>query len=125
MTATATRGRAFHALTVADVESLCDDAVAVTFDVPAALADEFAFRPGQHLTLRHTIDGQDVRRSYSICAPVGTAPRVGVREIDGGLQTVTLTLPAIVTTVLLLTASNVFMTFAWYAASRRVRRAGR
>lgn len=85
MTATATRGRAFHTLTVADVESLCDDAVAVTFDVPPALADEFAFAAGQSLTLRRTVDGVEHRRSYSICAPVGDRPRVGVREVTDGL----------------------------------------
>ncbi|VEH92670.1 bifunctional nitric oxide dioxygenase/dihydropteridine reductase 2 (plasmid) [Tsukamurella tyrosinosolvens] len=85
MTATATRGRAFHTLTVADVESLCDDAVAVTFDVPPALADEFAFAAGQSLTLRRTVDGVEHRRSYSICAPVGERPRVGVREVTDGL----------------------------------------
>ncbi|GAA1090508.1 phenylacetate-CoA oxygenase/reductase subunit PaaK [Tsukamurella spumae] len=82
---TPARGRAFHALTVADVEPLCDDAVAVTFDVPGELADEFAFAAGQSLTLRRMIDGVEHRRSYSICAPVGDRPRVGVREVTDGL----------------------------------------
>ena len=50
---------AFHTLTVADVEELTDDAVAVTFEVPDDLADEFAFVPGQSLTLRRTVDGPD------------------------------------------------------------------
>ena len=62
----ALRNRAFHTLTVADVESLCDDAVAVTFDVPAALADEFAFGPGQSPTLRRTLDVVADRRSYRL-----------------------------------------------------------
>ncbi len=57
----------FHTLTVTDVERLTDDAVAVSFAIPDDLADEFVFEPGQHLTLRATVDGQDVRRSYSIC----------------------------------------------------------
>jgi len=57
----------FHTLTVTDVERLTDDAVAVSFAIPDELADEFVFEPGQHLTLRATVDGQDVRRSYSIC----------------------------------------------------------
>ncbi|NKZ07826.1 phenylacetate-CoA oxygenase/reductase subunit PaaK [Actinomadura latina] len=79
-------GRAgFHALRVAGVERLCDDAVAVTFDVPPALAGAYAFRPGQFLTLRRVIDGIEERRSYSICAPAGAAPRIGVREIPDGL----------------------------------------
>ncbi|WUH98598.1 phenylacetate-CoA oxygenase/reductase subunit PaaK [Spirillospora sp. NBC_00431] len=75
----------FHTLRVADVEPLCDDAVAVTFDVPPPLAGEYTFRPGQFLTLRRTIDGLEERRSYSICAPSGAAPRIGVREIPDGL----------------------------------------
>ncbi|OBB99584.1 1,2-phenylacetyl-CoA epoxidase subunit PaaE [Gordonia sp. 852002-50395_SCH5434458] len=79
------RNRGFHTLTVSEVESLCDDAVAVRFDVPDHLSSEFDFRPGQSLTLRRTVDGYEHRRSYSICAPAGSAPRVGVREVSGGL----------------------------------------
>ncbi|QKW33090.1 phenylacetate-CoA oxygenase/reductase subunit PaaK [Actinomadura sp. NAK00032] len=79
------RRTGFHALRVAGVERLCDDAVAVTFEVPPDLADAYAFRPGQFLTLRRTIDGREERRSYSICAPAGAAPRIGVREIPDGL----------------------------------------
>ncbi|SNS56047.1 1,2-phenylacetyl-CoA epoxidase subunit PaaE [Rhodococcoides kyotonense] len=79
------RNRPFHTLTVADVESLCDDAVAVTFDVPDDLRDEFDFRPGQSLMLSRTVDGVEHRRSYSICAAAGTRPRVGVREVTDGL----------------------------------------
>jgi ring-1,2-phenylacetyl-CoA epoxidase subunit PaaE len=76
--------RQFHELTVARVDRLCDDAVAVTFAVPGELAELFAFRPGQSLTLRRLVDGRDERRSYSICAPAGAAPRIGVREVPGG-----------------------------------------
>ena len=76
---------AFHTLTVADVEELTDDAVAVTFDVPADLVDDFAFVPGQSLTLRRIVGGREERRQYSICAPAGARPRVGVREIPDGL----------------------------------------
>ena len=75
----------FHTLRVAGVEPLCDDAVAVTFAVPEHLAATFAFRPGQYLTLRTVRDGVEERRSYSICAPAGAAPRVGVRRVPGGL----------------------------------------
>jgi ring-1,2-phenylacetyl-CoA epoxidase subunit PaaE len=84
--ATATRSRpAFHTLRVAGVDRLTDDAVAITFDVPEHLAQEFAFRPGQSLTLRRQVDGADERRTYSISSPAGTAPRIGVREVPGGL----------------------------------------
>jgi len=75
----------FHTLTVAAVEPLTDDAVAVTFDVPAELADDYAFHAGQSLTVRRTIDGREHRRSYSICAPAGHRPRIGVREIPDGV----------------------------------------
>lgn len=75
----------FHALTVAAVERLTDDSAAVTFEVPEALRPTFDFEAGQSLTLRRTIEGQEHRRSYSICAPVGARPRVGVREIPDGL----------------------------------------
>ncbi|MEV6135673.1 1,2-phenylacetyl-CoA epoxidase subunit PaaE [Nocardia sp. NPDC051990] len=75
----------FHSLTVSAVERLCDDAVAVTFAVPPRLTDEFRFRPGQFLTLRREVDGIEHRRSYSICAPAGRAPRVGVREVARGM----------------------------------------
>ena len=76
---------AFHELPVARVDRLCADAVAVTFDVPPHLADTFAFRPGQYLTLRQDVDGTEERRSYSICAPQGAAPRIGVRRVENGL----------------------------------------
>lgn len=81
---TATR-TGFHPLTVARVDRLTDDAVAITFDVPADLADAFAFHAGQSLTLRRVVDGVEHRRSYSICSPAGTAPRIGVRAIPGGV----------------------------------------
>jgi ring-1,2-phenylacetyl-CoA epoxidase subunit PaaE len=77
--------REFHPLRVAAVERLCADAVAVTFDVPADLTDRYAFRPGQSLTIRRAGHGTDERRTYSICAPAGGRPRIGVREVPGGL----------------------------------------
>lgn len=81
---TATRRATFHPLRVAQVERLCDDAVAVTFDVPNGLRPAYAFAPGQSLTLRRAVDGREERRSYSICAVRGARPRVGVREVPGG-----------------------------------------
>lgn len=75
----------FHRLVVTDVDRLCGDAAAVTFDVPDDLREHYAFRPGQYLTLRRRTPGGEERRSYSICSPAGHAPRVGVRRVDGGL----------------------------------------
>ncbi len=76
---------AFHALRVADVERLTDDSVAVTFEVPDELAADYAFAAGQNLALRRYVDGREHRRQYSICAPVGDRPRIGVRAIPDGM----------------------------------------
>jgi ring-1,2-phenylacetyl-CoA epoxidase subunit PaaE len=84
-TAGGTRHAVFHPLRVADVERLTDDAVAVTFDVPEALADEYRFVQGQHVTVRTDATGDDVRRNYSICAPVSSGRlRIAVKRLDGG-----------------------------------------
>ena len=71
----------FYPLTVAAVDPLTDDAAAITFDVPDGMAETFAFKPGQSLTVQRGAE----RRSYSICVPPGRAPRIGVREVPGGL----------------------------------------
>lgn len=73
----------FHALRVAEIEPLTDDAVALRFDVPEELAEEFAFAPGQHVALR--VPEDDERRSYSVCSAPGRPLRVGVRRIPGGV----------------------------------------
>jgi ring-1,2-phenylacetyl-CoA epoxidase subunit PaaE len=70
----------FHRLTVKRVEPLTDDSAAITLTVPPDLTGEFAFAAGQSLTVRRG----DERRTYSICARVGSAPRIGVREVAGG-----------------------------------------
>jgi ring-1,2-phenylacetyl-CoA epoxidase subunit PaaE len=71
----------FHPLTVADIERLTEDAVAVTFLVPDELAEEYAFLPGQHLTLRADIGDEDVRQSYSICQSRHARGRSGTRRV--------------------------------------------
>ncbi|MDX6324105.1 MAG: ring,2-phenylacetyl-CoA epoxidase subunit PaaE [Nocardioidaceae bacterium] len=76
---------AFVPLRIAALDRLCDDAVAVTLDVPTEVADRFAFRPGQHVTVRRVVDGTDHRRSYSVCAPVRGPLRIGVRRVTGGV----------------------------------------
>ncbi|MGF1431700.1 1,2-phenylacetyl-CoA epoxidase subunit PaaE [Kitasatospora sp. LaBMicrA B282] len=81
----APRRAQFHPLRIAALDRLCDDAVAVSFEVPAELAAEYAFKAGQSLTLRRVLDGVDERRSYSICSPVGGPLRIAVREVPGGL----------------------------------------
>jgi ring-1,2-phenylacetyl-CoA epoxidase subunit PaaE len=81
----APRHSVFHALRVSDVEPLTDDAVCITFDVPPGLADEYDFMQGQHVNVRTSLAGDDVRRSYSICSPAKSGRlRIGVKVLPGG-----------------------------------------
>lgn len=75
----------FHRLRVARLEPETRDAVAVTFDVPAALRERFRYHHGQHLTLRTAIEGRDFRRSYSICSAVqDDCLRIAIKRNPGG-----------------------------------------
>ncbi|BCW85382.1 phenylacetic acid degradation protein [Arthrobacter sp. NicSoilE8] len=96
-TQTASRRRAsFHNLTVSEVRRLTDDAIEVTFAVPAELAGQYDYLPGQYVALRTTLPGADgepheVRRSYSICAEPRTFEdgsseiRVAIKKDLGGI----------------------------------------
>ncbi len=76
----------FHPLTVERVEPLTDEAVTVSFAVPDELAGDYEFRAGQHLTLRRHIGGEEIRRTYSICAAEGSGQlRVAVKRLPGGM----------------------------------------
>ena len=76
----------FHPLRVREVQPDTDESVVVAFDVPEPLRETFRFTPGQYLTLRSTVAGEDLRRSYSICAGADdNALRVGVRLLPGGV----------------------------------------
>ena len=75
----------FHHLKVAAIARETPEAVAIAFDIPDELRGEFAFRPGQYLTLSTDIDGEEARRSYSICSAPGEATlRVGVKKVADG-----------------------------------------
>ncbi|MEV5548164.1 2Fe-2S iron-sulfur cluster-binding protein [Streptomyces sp. NPDC052309] len=79
----------FHRLRVAAVDRITDDSVALTLTVPPALREEYRHAPGQHLALRRTADGREIRRTYSICSPAPgdkgpSELRVGVRLVEGG-----------------------------------------
>jgi ring-1,2-phenylacetyl-CoA epoxidase subunit PaaE len=76
----------FHALRVAEIVPETAEANSIRFEVPEELRARFAFRAGQHLTLRATIDGEEVRRNYSLCtAPDDRDWLVTVKRIGGGL----------------------------------------
>ncbi len=76
----------FHALRIAEVRRETADCVSLRFDLPDEARETFAFRPGQHLTLRTEIAGEDIRRNYSVCvAPHEGELRIAVKQIDQGV----------------------------------------
>jgi len=76
----------FHALRVTDVTHETRDAIAVTFDVPPELSETYRYAAGQHLTVRTRIAGNEVRRSYSICAAAQDQRlRIAIKRVEGGL----------------------------------------
>lgn len=76
----------FHPLRVRSVEPDTAEGVIVSFEVPGALREVFGFTQGQYLTLRKEVEGQDLRRAYSICAGLDDGElRVGVRRVPGGV----------------------------------------
>jgi len=75
----------FHPLTIAAIREETADARAITFAIPPGLEEDFTFIPGQYVTMRVNLDGEDVRRSYSICSAVHhDGLSVGIRCIAGG-----------------------------------------
>ena len=76
----------FHPLKIAEVVPETDEAVSIRFDVPSELEEAFRFKAGQHLTLRADINGEEVRRNYSLCtAPFENELMVTVKRIAGGV----------------------------------------
>ncbi|MCX7257865.1 MAG: phenylacetate-CoA oxygenase/reductase subunit PaaK [Polaromonas sp.] len=80
----------FQELTVKRVNHEAAGAVAITFDIPLTARETFSFEPGQYLTLRATVNGEDVRRSYSISSPRSRLAasgelEIGIRPVQGGL----------------------------------------
>jgi len=75
----------FHELKIANIRQDTEDAVIVSFELPADLRATYRFEPGQHLTLRALVEGSDLRRSYSICSGENEDPIfIGVRKVAGG-----------------------------------------
>jgi ring-1,2-phenylacetyl-CoA epoxidase subunit PaaE len=76
----------FHSLTVSQVRPLTEDSIEVTFAVPRELAGDYDYDPGQYVAIRATIEGRELRRSYSICAaPVPGEIRVAIKRDLGGV----------------------------------------
>jgi len=75
----------FHKIPVKTIDALTPDSVVITFAIPDALQEVFAFKAGQHVIVRANIDGEDVRRTYSFCsAPDENVFRIAVRNMSGG-----------------------------------------
>ena len=75
----------FHKLKVKEVRNETPDCVSIAFDVPENLQSEFLFEQGQNITVKKEIDGEEIRRSYSICsAPFENELRVAVKKVEGG-----------------------------------------
>lgn len=75
----------FHSLEIKDIRQETATAVSILFDVPDHLASMFRFKPGQHITLRADLDGEEVRRTYSLCAAPGDGElRIAIKQVAGG-----------------------------------------
>jgi ring-1,2-phenylacetyl-CoA epoxidase subunit PaaE len=79
----------FHSLKISEVRKETLNAVVVTFEVLLPLKNTFRFFAGQYITLKHTINGEEVRRAYSICStPESGKLSVGIKKVDGGIFSV-------------------------------------
>ena len=76
----------FHKLVVEKIHKETKDTVAVTFVIPENLKEQFKFKQGQYLNLKKEINGEDIRRSYSLCSsPVDNKWQVAIKKIPGGV----------------------------------------
>ena len=76
---------AFHNIKIKNIYKETDDCSVITFDIPSPLSEEFTFRQGQHLTLKADINGEDIRRSYSLCSsPLNGEWKIAVKQIPEG-----------------------------------------
>src|SRR5690625_1708246 len=75
----------FYSLTVSEVRRETPNAVSIHFEVPENLKEKFAFEAGQYITIKHFVNGQEIRRAYSICSAPGSGKlSVGVKKVEKG-----------------------------------------
>lgn len=75
----------FHTLTVKDIRRETPECISIAFDIPDALKNEFKFIHGQNITVKTTIEGEEIRRSYSICSsPLDNELRIAVKKVADG-----------------------------------------
>ena len=76
----------FYQLKIKSIKKETSDCVAVSFDIPDALKETFAYKQGQHLTIRTTINGKEIRRNYSLFSnPLTNEWSIAIKRIEGGL----------------------------------------
>jgi ring-1,2-phenylacetyl-CoA epoxidase subunit PaaE len=76
----------FHRLRIKKIIKETDQCVSVEFEIPENLSDTFQFRQGQSLTMRTILNGEEVRRTYSLCSsPLDNKWKVAIKKVDGGL----------------------------------------
>lgn len=79
----------FHRLKIKEIKKETEDCVSISFVIPENLQTDFSFHPGQNVTCRTLLNGEDIRRSYSICAaPYENELRVAVKKASQGLFSV-------------------------------------
>jgi ring-1,2-phenylacetyl-CoA epoxidase subunit PaaE len=79
----------FYSLSIKNIKKATHNAVSIALDVPAHLNDIFSFKAGQYLTFKVSINGEEIRRDYSICSsPISGELKVAVKEVEGGLFSV-------------------------------------
>jgi ring-1,2-phenylacetyl-CoA epoxidase subunit PaaE len=75
----------FHTLAIADLRKETDDTVSIAFSIPESLRSDYSYKSGQYLTLKALINGEDIRRSYSLCSsPKENEWRVAIKQVEGG-----------------------------------------
>ncbi|TDI70820.1 MAG: ferredoxin--NADP reductase [Bacteroidetes bacterium] len=75
----------FHSLSISEVKNETPNSVSITFEIPDRLTKIFTFKAGQYITLKHNIEGDEVRRSYSLCtSPNSHVLKVGVKKVKDG-----------------------------------------
>ncbi len=75
----------FHSLSIQEITRETNKSVSITFDVPKALKEAYAFKAGQYITLKTTVDGLEVRRDYSLCSsPKSGQLKIAIKEINDG-----------------------------------------
>jgi ring-1,2-phenylacetyl-CoA epoxidase subunit PaaE len=76
----------FHPLRISEIRKETTECISVVFEVPPSLRNDFRFNQGQSLTMRTTLNGEEIRRTYSICSsPLEDEWRVAIKKVDGGL----------------------------------------